>query len=130
VICGALLAVAAAVWLQASSPQIAAAAAGGSLFGYLLSWGLRPALGLAPLRDLPVRTSAAGRFAARLLLRSQLLERAAARLPRRARAPLLDAAREARVAAEAPELKGAGPVPAVLLEQAAALDGMLDSLPR
>ena len=129
VICGALLAVAAAVWLEASSPRSAAAAAGGALFGYMLSWGLRPALGLAPLRDLPVRTSAAGRFAAGLLLRAQLLERAAARLPRRARAPLLDAVQEGRLAAEAPELQGGGPVPSVLLEQAAALDGMLDSLP-
>jgi hypothetical protein len=43
---------------------------------------------------------------------------------------VLDAAREARGAAEAPDLKGAGPVPALLLEQAAALDGMLDSLRR
>jgi Protein kinase domain len=127
VICNALLAVAGAVWLRAFPSHIAAAAAGGALFGYMLSWGLRPALDLAPLRDLPARTSAAGRFAAGLLLRATLLERAAASLPRRARAPLREGARCAREAARSERLRGTGPVPCALLERAAELDQMLGS---
>jgi len=127
VLCFGLLAVAAATWLQATATHTAAAAVGGASFGYMLSWGLRPALALAPLRDLPARTSAAGRFAAGLRLRALLLERAAARLARRARGPLREAAQRARAAAGSPRLESDGPVPCALLEEAAELDEMLDS---
>jgi len=127
VICTAALAVAAALWFRAAAGHTATAAAFGAAFGYLLSWGLRPALNLAPLRDLPARTSAASRFAAGLSRRSLLFDRAAARLPRRARGPLRDAALRARAAAESARLQGEGPVPPALLEEAAWLDEMLDS---
>ena len=127
VICAALLAVAAALWLRAVPEHTAIAAVGGAAFGYLLSWGLRPALDLAPLRDLPARTSGGGRFAAGLLRRALLLERAAARLPRRARAPLRDAALRALAAAGSARLRSGGPASCALLEEAAGLDELLDS---
>ena len=126
VICAALLSACAALWLRAVAAHLAIATLGGAAFGYLLSWGLRPSLDLSPLRDLPARTSAARRFAAGLHKRAVLLERAAARLPRRAREPLWEAARQARAAAESAPLQGDGPVPCALLEQAAALDELLD----
>ena len=126
VICGALLACAVAAWLQASLLHTAVVASAGALFGYMLSWGLRPALGLAPIRDLPVRTTAAGRFGAGLARRAELLERRAARSPRGARAPLREAARRARAAAGLAGRLGDGPVLPTLLEDAAELDEMLD----
>jgi len=126
VICFALLAIAAALWLRAPAAHTAVAAAGAALFGYLLSWGLRPALGLAPLRDLPVRTSARGRFAAGLLRRSATAEREAVATPRERRVALRDAALRARAAAESLRLDNRAPVPSAMLALAAELDEILE----
>jgi len=61
------------------------------------------------------------------LRRALLLERAAARLPRRARAPLRDAALRALAAAGSARLRSGGPASCALLEEAAGLDELLDS---
>jgi hypothetical protein len=128
VTCGTLLACAGAAWLQAPLLHTAVAASGGALFGYMLSWGLRPALDLAPIRDLPARTTAAGRFGAGLARRAAFLERASARSARGARTSLRDAARRARAAAGVARTLADGPVLPALLEEAAELDEMLDSM--
>ena len=123
VICAALLALAGSTWLQGSMAQQAIAAAGGALFGYLLSWGLRPALALAPLRDLPVRTGSAARFGSSLMRRAEMLDRAAARAGRGERAWLREAAVRARAAGS---VNASQAVPSALLQLANELDELLD----
>ncbi|MFL5392122.1 MAG: hypothetical protein ACJ79G_04725, partial [Myxococcales bacterium] len=62
VIAGGVAALAAAL-LSTSARECALGAGAAAFLGYLLSWGLRPAISLSPLRDLPERTTPRERFA-------------------------------------------------------------------
>jgi hypothetical protein len=125
VICAAFAALAVLALFGSSVPGTLAGAAIAALVGYVLSWGFRPRLGLAPLRDVPTRQSPADRFAAGMARRAELLQRAAARLPRDARAPLLTAA---RAAAGAARHSDDGSLRTGQLEAAAQLDELLGAM--
>jgi hypothetical protein len=130
VLLASCVAVAATALLGAGARDCAFAGAAAAALGYFLSWGLRPALSLSPLRDLPERTTAADRFAAGLVRRARALERKALRLPSRARSPLHEAALAARASAERARAHRDDPVTADLLECAANADDLLDALRR
>ena len=114
--------------LGAGAAQCALATTAAAAFGYLLSWGLRPALCLSPLHDLPERMTATDRFAAGLGRRARALERKAARLPQDARPPLDQAALEVRSGVGIARAQREQPVPARLLECAVQGDDLLDAL--
>jgi hypothetical protein len=128
VLLASCVAVAATALLGAGARDCAFAGAAAAALGYFLSWGLRPALSLSPLRDLPERTTAADRFAAGLVRRARALERKASRLPSRARSPLHEAALAARASAERARAHRDDPVTADLLECAANADDLLDAV--
>ncbi|MFL5365093.1 MAG: serine/threonine-protein kinase [Myxococcales bacterium] len=127
VIAGGVAALAAAL-LSTSARECALGAAAAAFLGYLLSWGLRPAISLSPLRDLPERTTSRERFAAGLRRRASALERKARRLPQSARIPLDAAASSARSAMEVARAAPRDPVPSALLACAARADELLDAV--
>jgi hypothetical protein len=128
VLVASCVAVGATALLGAGARDCAFAGAAAAALGYFLSWGLRPALSLSPLRDLPDRTTSRDRFAAGLLRRARALERKARRLPSRARSPLQEASLAARASLERARRHRDEPVTADLLECAANADDLLDSV--
>jgi len=128
VLIASCVAVGGAALLGAAARDCALAGTIAAALGYLLSWGLRPALSLSPLRDLPDRTTSRDRFAAGLLWRARALERRASRLPSRARPPLEEAALAARACVEKARARRDGPVTADLLECAANADDLLEAV--
>ena len=128
VLIASLVAVGGGALLGSGARDCAFAGAIAAVLGYMLSWGLRPALSLSPLRDLPDRTTSRDRLAAALLRRARALERRAFRLPFRARPPLLEAALAARASVEKARAHRDEPVSADLLECAANADDLLDAV--
>jgi len=124
----ALVAMGGAALLGARALDCAFAAVIAAGLGYVLSWGLRPALSLSPVRDLPERTTSRDRFAAGLLRRARALERKASRLPSRARSPFQEASLAAHACVERARKKREEPVSADLLECAANADELLDAV--
>src|SRR5207237_4542886 len=66
VLISSCVAVGGAALLGAAARECLFAGAIAAALGYFLSWGLRPALSLSPLRDLPARTTSGDPFAAAL----------------------------------------------------------------
>ena len=128
VLIAACVAAGGAALLGASARDCAFAGAMAAALGYLLSWGLRPALSLSPLRDLPARTTSRDRFAAGLLRRARALQRKASRIPFRARPPLHEAALATLASVERARAHRDQPLSADLLECAANADDLLEAV--